>query len=38
LTGGRSAALPALARLPYSVAIGSASLFIATAAWFGLWH
>jgi prepilin peptidase CpaA len=38
LAGGRLAALPALARLPYSVAIGSASLVVAAAAAFGLWH
>jgi prepilin peptidase CpaA len=38
LAGGRWAAMPALARLPYSVAIGGASLVFAAAASFGLWR
>jgi prepilin peptidase CpaA len=37
LAGGRLATLPALTRLPYSVAIGGASLFFAAAVSFGLW-
>jgi len=38
LAGGRLACEPAVARLPYSVAIGSASLVFAAAATFGLWR